>query len=1091
MNALIWIGKMVVKAAYMIASRLMVAGVGTTAAMAIGFTVVAAATVATGNAVMGRLTKIPDIGLGQQGMAILSNAPSNSAPIPVIYGTRRVGGTRVFVGTSDGYDDDGEIVGQNTFLNMVFAVAEGPVAEISAVYLNSVEVWPNMDARFDNGDPVKKAVYVETYTGKANQSASQFLINISNSTGGVQDDWAWTADHKLSGVAYVYLCLQYDPEIWAAGVPVMTCDVKGRIVEDSRPTVVPGYAFAIEKYSDNPALCIKDYLTNTTYGRGIDSALIGNTSFNEAANYCDELVSFTQNVNGIDSTVSQKRYTLNGVINTAETNMNSLSKMLSSCRGALVFSGGFYKLVLDKPISASLTFDESVILPNYEIIRGGKSFLANRVSVNYFNPEAEWQADFAFEQSSSYKEQDNNLLLEKKLELPFTTNTVMAKYIALQSLKASRQNIIINFRTTQAGLLAEVGDVVYISLEAPGWDTLNSNQGKEFKIMQIGIEANDEIMISAVEYDANVYTTETFTYDTSRNTNLPSLGTVTVPTNITATETLLFNEPRVTNRVSLTWTKSLDSFVSSYDIGYMKGNLLRLVEKINVSGTQAIFDNIEPGLYTFFIRARNNAGYTSEYTSKILKVKGTEVLPPVNPPGVTSVIENLISTFQGSGIKAKATLNWGAVTNPEWEAIGVTIDHYEVQFKLASESSNWESPGSSTGTFFEFFDIKPGEYNFRVSAVNTANISSVYAETTAEISGLTAPPANVDNFYLRADSVEAHLSWTPTPDLDVKVGGTYEIRHSVATSGAEWGQSIKIGDKVSGISNATTMPLLVGTYLIKAVDSTGNKSAAATSVINTVSPSLFDKRTQSLITDTTFAGTKTNLIIDSATGDLKFEADTLWDSMTSYMDTWGLVDSIGGVDTSGSYEFSDKIDLGAVGNATMTGSITFTAYSTSNIWDNLIANIDTWESIDADTFDDVLAELYIATTNDDPASGGATWSDYQLFTIGNYYGRGFKFKMEATSGDTTHQILVSQLTAKAEVYYRFDSETVTTATSGSALAYSNAFLTAPQIAITANDMDTGDYYTITSATESGFTLRFYNAAGSGVARTAYYLARGY
>ena len=63
MNALIWIGKMVVKAAYMIASRLMVAGVGTTAAMAIGFTVVAAATVATGNAVMGRLTKIPDIGL--------------------------------------------------------------------------------------------------------------------------------------------------------------------------------------------------------------------------------------------------------------------------------------------------------------------------------------------------------------------------------------------------------------------------------------------------------------------------------------------------------------------------------------------------------------------------------------------------------------------------------------------------------------------------------------------------------------------------------------------------------------------------------------------------------------------------------------------------------------------------------------------------------------------------------------------------------------------------------------------------------------------------------------------------------------------
>jgi len=1085
-----WIASMLIKAAYMIASRLMVAGVGTYAAMAIGFTVVASATLAAGNAVMGRLTNIPEIGLGQQGMSILSNAPSNTAPLQVVYGTRRMGGTRVFIGTSDGYDDDGEIVGENTFLNMVFAVAEGPVSEISKVYLNSVEVWPIMDSRFDNGEPINKAVYVETYTGEADQSASQFLIDISNSTGGVQDDWAWTADHKLSGVAYVFLCLQYDPEIWAAGVPIMTCDVKGRIVEDSRPTVVGG-AFSIERYSDNPALCIKDYLTNTTYGRGIDSALIGNTSFNTAADYCDELVSFTQTVDGVNSTVSQKRYTLNGVVNTAETNMNSLSKMLSSCRGALVFSGGFYKLVLDKATSASITFDESTILPNYEIIRGGKSFLANRVSVNYFNPDSEWQADFAFEQSATYKEEDNDLLLEKKLELPFTTNTLMAKYIALQSLKASRQNIVINFRTTQAGLLAEVGDVVYVSLEAPGWDTLNSNQGKEFKIVQIGIEANDEIMISAIEYDANVYSTQTFTWDTSRNTNLPSLGTVTVPTNITATETLLFNEPRVTNRVSLTWTKSLDSFVSSYDIAYKKLNTAIPIKIHNVTGTQTNIDNLDPGLYSFYVRANNNAGFHSEYISKILKVKGTEILPLVNPPGVTSVIENLISTFQGSGVKAKATLNWGAVTNPEWEAIGVTIDHYKVQYKLASESTNWESPGSSTGTFIEFFDIKPGEYNFRVSAVNTANISSLYAETTSEISGLTAPPANVDNFYLRVDSVEAHLSWTPTADLDVKVGGTYEIRHSVATSGAAWGQSIRVGDQVSGIANATTMPLLVGTYLIKAVDSTGNKSTAATTVINTVSPSLFDKRTQGSIIDTTFAGTKTNLIIDSDTGDLKFEADTLWDSMSSYMDTWGLVDSIGGVDSSGSYEFSDKIDLGAAGNATLDGSITFTTYSTSDIWDNRLGNIDSWEAIDVNTFDDVLAELYIATTNDDPASGAATWTDYQLFSIGNYYGRGFKFKMEATSGDATHQILVSQLTAKAEVYFRFDSETVTTATGGSSLTYSNAFLATPQIAITANDMDTGDYYAITSSSGSGFTLRFYNAAGSGVARTAYYLARGY
>ena len=1085
-----WIAAMLMKAAMMIASRLMVAGVNTYLAMAIGFTVVASATVAAGQA-LGRAVAPPDIGLGQQGMSILSNAPSNTAPLPVIYGSRRVGGTRVFIGTSDGYDDDGEIVGQNTFLNMVFAVAEGPVSEISAVYLNSVEVWPNMDPRFDNGEPIKKAVYVETYTGKANQSASQFLIDISNSTGGVQDDWAWTADHKLSGVAYVYLCLMYDPEIWAAGVPVMTCDVKGRIVEDSRPTVVPGYAFSIEKYSDNPALCIKDYLTNTTYGRGIDDALIGNTSFNAAANYCDELVSYTQIVNGIQTTVSQKRYTLNGVVNTAETNMNSLEKMLSSCRGSLVFSGGFYKLVLDKAVSASITFDESNILPNYEIVRAGKSFLANQVSVNYFNPEAEWQADFTYEKSSTYKTLDNNLFLEKKLELPFTTNTLTAKYIALQTLKASRQNIVFNFKTTQVGLLAEVGDVVYINLEAPGWNTLNSNAGKEFKIIQISIEANDEIMISAIEYDANVYTTETFTYDTSRNTNLPSLGTVTVPTNITATETLLFNAPQINNRVSIAWTKSLDSFVSSYDVGFMKGNRLQLIKKINVTGTQANFDYIEPGLYTFFIRARNNAGYSSEYTSVILKVKGKSILPAVNAPGITGVTESLVTTTLGSGVKAKAVLSWVAVANPEWEAIGVNVESYEVEFKLQSTSGNYERIGSSTGTFFEFTDIAPGIYNFRVRAVNDGDIKSDYAEIAAEITALSAPPANVADFYLRAESTQANLTWTPATDLDVKVGGTFQIRHSVVTSGATWGVAIKVGSDVPGSSNSASMPLLVGTYLIKAVDSTGNKSTAATSIVNTVSPQLFDARRQATVTDTTFAGTKSNMIIDSDTGYLKFEADAPWDSVPGNIDEWGLIDSIGGADTSGYYEFANKIDLGAAGNATLTSAITFNAVNTSDIWDNRLATIDLWDDVDANDFDDLNATMFIATTQQDPASGSATWTGYQEFTIGNYYGRGFKFKLVCTSGDPTHQINVTRLEATADVYFRFDSETVTTATGGSALTYSNSFLATPQIAITANDMATGDYYAITSSSGTGFTLRFYNASGTGIARTAYYLARGY
>ena len=1039
---------------------------------------------AVGGAIQG-LYEIPRIGLAQQGATVLSNSRSSSAPLPVIYGARRVGGVQVFVSASPGYVDvsDDYPNGQmpNEYLNMVIALCEGPIGAVKKVYANNVEIWPQMDARFEG------KAYVSVHRGEATQAADAELVGTANSDG---KPFVWDSTYKLSGVAYLYLRLEADSDVWGSGVPTINADILGKVVEDTRATY-SGTAFSIDRYSNNPALCIKDYLTNSIYGKGISGTQISTSSFEAAANYCDELITITKDDG---TTVTQKRFTMNGVVSVGESSMNILNKLLTSCRGMLVFSGGFYKLIIDKAETASLTFDESTIMPNFNITLPGKQSLANRVQANFFNPENEWQADFVYSESSTYKTQDNNLLLERKIELPFTANYYQAQMIAEQVLKQSRQGIIIDFRTLQEGLLAEVGDVIYIKLDAPGWSSLNSGAGKLFRVIQIGIEANDEISIIAREYDADVYTVGTAnTFDTAPNTNLPDLSTVSKPINPVATEALFFNDPKITNRVTLTWAAPTSPYIKNYEVAIIgrAAGQTSYTQVGTVTGTQFTIDNLDPRVYQFAIRAVNTAGFKSNYVTKLINVKSTTVLPAVNAPGITGVVESLISTTAGSGVKAKAVLSWVAQSNTDWEALGVYIESYEVEYKLSSVSNNFERLGSSTGTFFEFFDIAPGNYDFRVRAVNDAGIKSPYGTVTAEITGLSAAPANVTNFYLRAESTQANLSWTPTTDLDVKVGGTFEIRHSVATSGATWGTSIKIGSDVPGSSNSASMPLLVGTYLIKAVDSTGNKSVSATSIVNTVTPSIQEKRTQQTITDTTFTGTKTNMVVDAESGVLKFEADTLIDSKTENIDTWGLFDAIGGVDTSGSYEFASYIDLTRVMSATLTGNITFTTVATTDIWDNRAGNIDTWEAIDANTFDDVNATLFIATTNDDPASGSATYSAYQEFTIGNYYGRAHKFKLECTTGDTTHQINVSQLLAKAEVYFRFESETGTTATGGTAFTYDTPFLAVPQIAITANDMATGDYYAITSSSATGFTLRFYNASGAGIARTAYYLARGY
>lgn len=63
---------------------------------------------------------------------------------------------------------------------------------------------------------------------------------------------------------------------------------------------------------------------------------------------------------------------------------------------------------------------------------------------------------------------------------------------------------------------------------------------------------------------------------------------------------------------------------------------------------------------------------------------------------------------------------------------------------------------------------------------------------------------------------------------------------------------------------------------------------------------------------------------------------------------------------------------------------------------------------------------------------------------------------------------------------------------GLAITYpGGAFKAVPALGVSVQDLDTGDYYRVTAKSAAGFTLRCFNSGGTGVARTADYLARGY
>lgn len=792
--------------------------------------------------------------VAQAARGVLLNTASTIDPIPVVYGTRRIGGTRILTETSGG---------SNTYLHVVIAHAEGEIDAFSAVYFDNVL---STDARFSG------LFTLEHHVGTDSQAASSALIAAVPTI--------WTTAHTLSGVAYTYAKLTYNQDAWH-GLPTITVDMRGRKVYDPRS--------GLTEWSDNPAICLRDYLTNTRYGRGIDSTDIDDTTIIAAANYCDASITTPAG--------TQKRYTCNGLIDTSRASTENVRAILTCMRGMLVFSGGKYKLVLDKADTAAFTFDEDNIVGAWNIKLADKRSRFNRVRGSWINPDNEWQPDLALAESTTYRTLDNGLMLESKIELPFTTDAYEAQMLGQRHLKQSRFGTICSFKATIAGLGCEVGDVVSITHSTPGWTA------KAFRVVRIGMLSSDEVEVTVVEYDDSVYVADPLTTPrVSAATNLP------------------------------------DPFL-------------------------------------------------------------------LVAPGVPSVTEELYETTGSAGVKTRATVSWSAVDD-------TFVVGYIPEYRLSTDTA-WSVFPQTSGTWLIVDDIQPGIYDFRVRAINALGVRSAYVSVTKEILGLTVAPTAVTGFSVTKIGGVAMASWDLSPDLDVRIGGRVQIRYSTITSGATWLDGIVLdefnGDAVSGL-----LPLITGTYMAKAKDSTGNYSTSIASFLVTEGTVTGWTTVGNTTQDPTFSGTKTNTLTTSSI--LELGGTTMIDSVLTSIDSWALIDDIGGGDVSpsGSYDFDTYLDLSSVATRRIEADITALAFDTGGMVDSRTDLIDDWNDIDGSAVNDTDATLYYAATDDDPAATPA-WGAWTPFFVADVTCRALKFRLDLVSGTPTHNIQISTLRVDAKV----------------------------------------------------------------------------
>ena len=549
-----------------------------------------------------------------QAQGALVNKQSNIDPIPVVYGTRKVGGVRVFVSTGGGK--------KNEYLYMAIALCEGEIQAIDQIYVND-----KVHTHSDYSGLI-------TVTKKLGADGQQYASLLAGA------DDSWGTNHRLRGVAYLAIRIKYDADVFG-GIPEVQCVIRGRKVYDPRTSTTA--------YSDNPALCLRDYLTNSRYGKGLPTSAIDDTKFIAAANEYDGTV--TSYTGGPSITF----ISCNARLDTGKTVFDNVKEMLQGMRGLLPYTDGKYGLIVDKAETSTFDLTPDNILSDITVTDAGKGKRFNRVIAKFPNPQANWQMDSVTYPVKStdpnsdfltFLDEDNGEELVREINLNTITSLYQARDMARVVCEASRRNTrSVTLTATSEAMEIAVGDVVRLEQPSLGW---TGSARQLMRVVSTRIKDSGEVDLQLIEYN-NVYAW--FEGDEeldNQDTTLPNPFDVTAPTAPnTSEDSALGPDGSVQTAVTLSWTEADDAFVSEYEVQWGLSSAATYSNFVRTSETTVDLFGLQVGSeYTFRVRSINTLGVRSDFITETRTLVGDTVAPgSVTLDGITPGIRAITATW--------------------------------------------------------------------------------------------------------------------------------------------------------------------------------------------------------------------------------------------------------------------------------------------------------------------------------------------------------------------------------------------------------------------------------------------------------------
>lgn len=807
------------------------------------------------------------------------------------------------------------------------------------------------------------------------------------------------------------------------------------------------------QFTNNPAWVFCDLLTGEVNKKPVATTRLHMDSIVEWANYCDEVPTPPP-----AQTYLEPRFQCNFILDYQTTLQGVLNQVSAAAQASLNVIDGKYGVLIDK----LKTTPVQIFTP-----RNSKEFSSSRlygprphaVRVKYIDPQLAWEVQEAI----AY---DNGYDAETATEYEELTSFACTNYeqawrfgrymIAQNKLRQETISISVDFEN----LICTRGDYVQITQD----------------VMRVGgtparvksLAGNIVTIDDSLDIDPNIaygYVFRSATGEITTSTCTPqTASTFDLGGTLPAAGDLI-----IIGEVGRIVYDCIVRSISPNDD--MSANVV-LIEKAD-----EIFDY-------------ESTDTLPTYDPQVSQTSRPDFYPPKAVTGLTATDNTWECSPSGAGYNYYVELVWDI-------PLGSVYEFFEIWINDGRGYKKFDTTTDKRYVYDVDQDRLDTEFGFKVVAVSASGKKLQLIEMPEVLVTPTTkstPPSDVATLNMSITNQVLQLSWDKISDCDV---AEYQIRFS-PDSNDVWESTVPLLT-VNRDVNSVSVQGRTGIYLIKAIDFAGNQSEIAAAGITSI-PSLFDLNVITSIND---ADT------DFASGNFE-QTELLGSAVILQEEVSGDQNTVDYYD-EGYYVSNNLVDLDDVYTCRLQSNIRADGYKFGELmadWTALTA-VDHLNTSTTDDWD--VQTEYRAT---EAFAAMADWVRLDLIDHINYgAGVGFTaWRPVPTAGDATGRIfqfrvkllsLFANVTPRlfdglinVDMPDRIDSFENQTSSAGSAtvITYNTVFKgpgTTPNVQISIDNAQSGDYWAFDYKTLEGFAIRFYDNTDTQVVRQFDVVAKGY